>query len=219
MKKRDRYDVSGLEEAQFEPGSRKRVLKNLLGIKSTREMDQVEQRDQMLAMESLVEIFGPDQQFTADDVCLIHKIWLKSIYPWAGEYRKVNLSKGGISFAAAKYIPKLMEELERGPLREYTPCNPGADADAVARALAVVHIELVLIHPFRDGNGRTARMLASLMASQADLPLLDFSVITGKRRPRYFAAVRAGVKKNYDPMSRVFSDVIDRTLEISSGLS
>jgi hypothetical protein len=43
MKKPSRYDTSTLIEAQFEPGSRGRVLKNLLGIKSKREMDRVVQ--------------------------------------------------------------------------------------------------------------------------------------------------------------------------------
>jgi cell filamentation protein len=38
----NRYDVSGLVEAQFEPGSRRRVLKNLLGIRRKREMDRLE---------------------------------------------------------------------------------------------------------------------------------------------------------------------------------
>jgi len=48
--------------------------------------------------------------------------------------------------------------------------------EEVIKALAVVHTELVLIHPFRaEGNGRVARMLATLMALQAGLPPLDFS--------------------------------------------
>lgn len=42
MKKTGRYDTSGLIETQFEPGSRGRVLKNLLGIKSRREVDKLE---------------------------------------------------------------------------------------------------------------------------------------------------------------------------------
>ena len=43
MKKGTRYNITILIEAQFEPGSRGRVLKNLLGIKSKRKMDQVVQ--------------------------------------------------------------------------------------------------------------------------------------------------------------------------------
>ena len=39
MRRKDRYDTADLDEKQFEPGSRRRVLKNLLGITSKREMD------------------------------------------------------------------------------------------------------------------------------------------------------------------------------------
>ena len=42
MKKSSRYDTSALPEAQFEPGTRGRVLKNLLGIKRKRDMDEAE---------------------------------------------------------------------------------------------------------------------------------------------------------------------------------
>jgi hypothetical protein len=49
MKKRGHYDVSDLIEAQFEPGSHGRVLKNLLRIKSKREMDQVEAEETVQA--------------------------------------------------------------------------------------------------------------------------------------------------------------------------
>ncbi len=42
MKKSGRYDTAAFPEAQFEQGSRGRVLKNLLGIKRKREMDKAE---------------------------------------------------------------------------------------------------------------------------------------------------------------------------------
>jgi hypothetical protein len=51
MGKSGRYAIKGLDEAEFEPGSRDRVLKNLLGIKSKREMDRTEAREQLRAME------------------------------------------------------------------------------------------------------------------------------------------------------------------------
>ena len=58
-------------------------------------------------------------------------------------------------------------------------------------------MELMLIHPFREGNGRLGRILATLMALQAGLPVLDFSELDGERRKEYFAAVRAGLDRNY----------------------
>jgi cell filamentation protein len=121
MKKGGHYDASGLIEAQFEPGSRGRVLRNLLGIRSKREMDQVEAQEQLRTLEELVRIYDQTHRFTAADVRRIHKMWLEPIYAGAGKYRQVNLSKGDFPFAAANQIPRLMMEFEKGPLREYTP--------------------------------------------------------------------------------------------------
>lgn len=214
MKKdKSRYDTSGLIEGQFEPGSGRRVLKNLLGIKRKREMDQIEGREQWRALDDLVHIYGKDHRFTADDVSRIHQQWLGKVYGWAGSYRQVNVSKGGFMFATAGQIPKLMAEFERGPLREFTPCI-FSGKEQLAHALAVVHVELVLIHPFRDGNGRVARMLSILMGLQADLPSLDFDSIKGKKKKDYFSAVQAGLDRNYEPMAKIFTDVIDRTIRI-----
>jgi cell filamentation protein len=206
-----RYDVSELVEAQFEPGSRRRVLKNLLGIKRKREMDGVEAREQLRALHELIRIYGKNHRFTAADICQIHKIWLMNIYPWAGKYRQVNVAKDNFMFAAANQIPRLMEELETGPLREFTPCYFDA-VERTARGLAVVHTELVLIHPFRDGNGRVARLLATLMALQGGLPPLDFSVLKGWKRKEYFTAIRIGLDRDYKAMEAIFSDVILKTV-------
>ena len=79
----------------------------------------------------------------------------------------------------------------------------------------MVHVELMLIHPFREGNGRLGRLLATLMALQAGLPILEFSEMIGVRREEYFAAVRAGLDMNYQPMKMLFSDVIEGSLWLS----
>jgi cell filamentation protein len=210
MKRMGRYDISALDEAQFEPGSRGRVLKNLLGIKNKRQMDKVEAREQLRALDELVKIYGPSHRFTSSDICKIHRIWLGSIYPWAGRYRRVNLSKGQIPFAAARQIPGLMEDFEKKFLYEYTPCN-FKEVGKIIRAITVVHTELILIHPFRDGNGRVGRLLSFLMALQAKLPPLDFTAIKGKKKQEYFEAVQAGMDRNYGPMEKIFREVINRT--------
>ncbi len=130
---------------------------------------------------ALIDETRVDQRFTAGDIRRVHRLWLGEIYALAGEYRQVNLSKSGFMFAAAAQVPKLMQEFERGPLREYTPCR-FEDGDQPSVALAVVHAEPILIHPFREGNGRCARLLAVLMGLQAGLPTLDFGGIRGKTR-------------------------------------
>jgi len=145
----------------------------------------------------------------------MHKVWLGDIYEWAGKYRTVNISKDDFTFAMAAHIPRLMDQFENNQLAKCTPCN-FSDRNEVVKALAVVHTELVLIHPFREGNGRCARILASIMALQAGLPMLDFSLISEVRKKDYFAAVQTGMDRDYEPMEALFAEIIENSIAASS---
>lgn len=211
----DRYEARGAE-AEFEPGSRGRVLRNLVGVRSLREIQRLEAECLLAATEQAIAETRDDQLFAATDLCRWHRDWLGGLYVWAGEYRQVNLTKGELMFAAAEQVPRLMDELDRGPLRQFTPCHP-AEPATVARALGVVHAELVLIHPFREGNGRLARLLATLMALQAGLPPLDFRGVQGPARRRYFVAIQVAMGRDYGPIADVFTKIIARTLRSNAG--
>lgn len=151
-RKTGRYDASKLVEGQFEPGSRSKVLKNLLGIKRKREMDLAEAEALKRATDTLVRSYDIHHRFTAEDICRVHRTWLGQIYPWAGRYRQVNLIKDDLPFAAAAQVPQLMQAFEEGPLRRHTPCDFSA-ASRVIEALAEVHVEFILIHPSAKGTG------------------------------------------------------------------
>ena len=213
MKDDGRYDVSGLKEAQFEPGSDDKVLWNLQGISDLDEMNIVEANALAEATDTIIRTFDQEHQFTADDICHLHKIWLGRIYQWAGQYRQINVSKGDFTFAMAAQVPKLMAQFEQEQLRRHTPCL-FENKEEVVHSIAEVHTELVLIHPFREGNGRVSRLLATLMALQAGLPLLDFSTMNEQKR-KYFAAVQAGMGRNYKPMEVLFSEIIASAVSAS----
>lgn len=210
MTSKDRYDTSSLPEDQYEPGSDGTVLKNLMGITTREAMGIAETEALWTAQRRLLEEIGEEQVFTAQDVCAMHRFWLGGIYPWAGSYRQVNISKGGFTFAMSHTISELMATFEREQLRRYTPCR-FTSRETIAQALAEVHVELMLIHPFREGNGRLGRFLATLMGLQAGLPPLDFSELAGVRKEKYFAAVRGGLDRDYRPMELCFRDVIERS--------
>jgi cell filamentation protein len=212
MKKSGRYKTDGLVEDQYEEGSGGLVLKNLLHIKDQQEIEELETRELYRVTEKLTGIYDRDHRFTAGDICDMHQAWLGSVYEWAGKYRQVTISKGGFTFALPRVIPQLMADFERNELRRSTPCTPEKREEQI-QALAIVHTELLLIHPFREGNGRLSRLLAMLMALQAGLPPLDFSEFEGKRKEEYFAAVRKGMERDYRPMEEFFSAVISWTLQ------
>jgi cell filamentation protein len=216
MKKSGRYKTDGLLEDQYVKGSKGLVLKNLLSIKDKSKIEEIETRELYRATDELTGVYDRAHRFIADDICNIHRMWLGSVYEWAGSYRNVTISKSGFTFASPKYIPQLMIDFEKKELAKYTPCIFNSRKDQV-QALAVVHTELLIIHPFREGNGRSARLLAVLMALQAGLPPLDFSEFENERKEEYFLAVRKGMAKDYLPMEKIFSEVISLTLQPYEG--
>ncbi|OGP37925.1 MAG: hypothetical protein A2022_11720 [Deltaproteobacteria bacterium GWF2_42_12] len=74
MKKTPRYDTSSLPEAQFELGSRGSVLKNRLGIKRKKEMDEAESVALAAAIDKLLGIYDANHRFTAEDIKTMHKM-------------------------------------------------------------------------------------------------------------------------------------------------
>lgn len=209
MKKFDRYITPNDES--YEPAS-DGVLKNYLGIKSKEIIDQIEALELKRAELELIEQYDEDQRFTAKDICLMHEAWLGDIYTFAGKYRTVNMEKDGFLFARADFIPKLMRTFETEFLAKHTPCQ-FSNIDELAYALSVVHVEFILIHPFREGNGRMGRFLATLMALQAKKPPLNFIAIDQITNQNgfkdYILAIHAGVSGNYKPMQEIFKKILE----------
>jgi cell filamentation protein len=76
-------------------------------------------------------------------------------------------------------------------LAELTPLTPDLPHGEVVRRLARLHGELIVIHPFRDGNGRTTRVLQNLLLLQAEYDPIDSPDFHAEDiRPIYHQAVR-----------------------------
>ena len=135
--KSGRYAVSSDED--FEPDSNDEVLKNYLKIKSKTIMEEIEQRELERTELELIEIYDENHCFTGEDICNIHELWLGDIYPIAGKYRTVSMSKDGFPFAASERIEKLMQKLERDYLAKYSPCR-FTEISQLAYALGVVQL-------------------------------------------------------------------------------
>ena len=209
----NRYDTSTSSEGQYQPGSNGLVLLNKLGITDLEEMNQLELEllDQLAGV--LLTELAEGQILSAADLCEWHRRWLGNVYDWAGNYRSVNMGKGDFQFATASLVPALMKTFERDFLVPKV-CYVGISDDDLVESLAAVHIEFILVHPFREGNGRLSRLLAVVMALQAGRSVLDFSWLD-QHKDQYFLAVQAGLN-NVEPMKAVFKQVL-RDTEKTSG--
>lgn len=212
-KNASRYSVPTDED--YEPASNNEVLKNYLGITCKNDIEALEEQELERTELELLKIFDKNHQFTAEDICNMHELWLGDIYPSAGKYRSVNMKKGDFLFASSGCISDLMRKFEQEFLAKYTPCH-FVDIEKLAYALGTTHIELILIHPFREGNGRTARLLADLMAIQADQPSLNYASIDQTQNIQgfeaYILAIHAGMSGDYEPIKRIFSVILKQSI-------
>ena len=102
-----------------------------------------------------------------------------------------------------------MATFEERVLRRETPCA-GKSLEGTARSIAIVQAEFLLIHPFRDGNGRLIRLVANLMALQAGFAPMDYGFEDVARRETYIAAVRRGYLQDYVPLETIVREAIRR---------
>lgn len=196
----DRYTVPGAQ-GEFQPGSDGRVLLNALGITSSDDMDELELTLLQQLYEEVLLDHLPHRTLTVDDLKTWHRRWLGNVFTWAGQERSVNMGKQGFMFAAAPQIPRLLAEFERSCLARFTPCH-GMATDALVEAIAITHVEFILIHPFREGNGRLSRLLADVMAVQSGRDPLDYSAWNADKAA-YIQAIHCGFQMDFTPMKRL----------------
>lgn len=132
----------------------------------------------------------------------IHETAFGHIYNFAGNLRTVNMSKGGFTFPTAKFLPEIIEEFEKGFLSEVP--EQISNYEELIQFIAPIHAELLFIHPFREGNGRTIRLYSDLMAQKMRFGKFNFEEITDDHMPEYIRAVQSAAEKNYTPMIELF---------------
>ncbi|CDO17806.1 Fic/DOC domain protein [Streptococcus gallolyticus] len=99
--------------------------------------------------------------YSISDILAIHKYLFQDVYSWAGQYRKVNISKNGNPFMAIQsfhtaetYINNLI----------HTYHQTANSKDEIIKQLAKILDNLNYFHPFREGNGRTQREVIRSLA-------------------------------------------------------
>lgn len=130
------------------------VLINKLDIKDSKTLSDYEKRIVSLKLIALSKQ-GITGNFDVNHFVSIHKFLFEDIYPFAGKFRLENIAKDNFSFAQFEYIEseltRLLDKLKNeNYLANYSKSE-------LASKLAYYWAELNVLHPFREGNGRTTR--------------------------------------------------------------
>lgn len=129
---------------------------NLLGAQNIQELEQLE-RVAFYLSSSKAENDGFDflLPISADSVIELHKVLFKNIYNFAGKFREVSLMKDQTRFCEPQFIEEQLNKISKDINEEET----WGSMEQAAAQLAYYKTELNMIHPFREGNGRTIRLV------------------------------------------------------------
>ena len=142
------------------------MIENKLGITNSVELASEEER---ISKEKALALFENDitKDYIAGSfecLCKIHYELFFYIYDFAGKIRKVNVSKGNFRFAPVIYLDAAISGIEKMPQN---------NVDEIIEK----YVEMNVVHPFREGNGRSMRIwLDDMLRRQIGL-VIDWSKV------------------------------------------
>jgi cell filamentation protein len=194
----DRYAVGASEGEQ---------LPNRLGLTDKDAINSEEAVGFLRAERAAIDALSTDTLFSLQYLYALHREALGALYDFAGRLRTVNMSKNGFMFVAAGFLPETLATLEHEYL-EPLSTREWDNESLLLDHLAAMHAELLYVHPFREGNGRVARLFAKLIFLAKTGNELNFELITkGNNFDRYIGAVQHAANSNYAPMQQLFREM------------
>lgn len=142
------------------------VLENKLNLTNETDLAREEEKISKLKAKELFETGYLDnlKAGTFETLSKIHKYLFDEIYYFAGEIRKENIAKGNFRFVPLSYINSAIENVEKMPQSTY---------DEIIEK----YVEMNIIHPFREGNGRSTRIWLDLILKKELKLVVDWSKV------------------------------------------
>ncbi len=157
------------------------------------------------AIDYIENLAQKDTEINEWEIKQIHNLILRKINPEeAGSYRTLDVIAAGTNYRYPAHY--LLSQL-MGDFALWLHSEAALKLHPIAYA-TIAHYRFVSIHPFRDGNGRTARLLMNLLLIHAGYPIV---VINNQIRNDYINALAYG-QQNQDDLSRFFDLVCDATI-------
>ena len=142
------------------------ILQNQLGLTNSvglaREEERISKKKALDLFDTTVLEKYPIGSFA--QLAAIHRYLFEGIYDFAGKVRTVNMAKGNFRFAPVMYLQAALESIENMPQSTF---------DEIIEK----YVEMNVAHPFREGNGRSARIWLDQILKQELHLVVDWSLV------------------------------------------
>jgi Fic family protein len=185
------------------------VLREGITIKGKPLKDHLEATNHKEALDFLYDLVEHEKKITISEHLIksLHQLVTQNIEKeWAGRYRNAPVRITGTLHQPpnALDIPRLMNHLVRF-------IGSGQKKMNHVELAAIVHHKFVHIHPFFDGNGRTARLLINVLLLHEGYPL---AIILKNDRKRYYRVLGSADNGSYKPLVEFIAKSVERSLDI-----
>ncbi len=190
------------------------VLKNKKGIVNLSTLQIEEEKGLVKAYEILLSEVRSDTPITAELIKHVHQRIFADLYEWAGRWRTVTISKPGVTWPPPDFLGEAMGQFEKDILARY-PANVLASGEVFCNGIGHIQGEFLAIHPFREGNARTIKLVTDLLAVQTGRLLLRYDS-TNVGQSLYIDAAKAAILKDFDPMAQIIRSALSAFQEHST---
>ena len=185
------------------------IINEGITVKGKPLKDHLEAKDHHTALVYLYDLIDKDKKHTTSEILIrnLHQIIIRETdKEWAGRYRNANVIIG-----RAKHIPPNALQVPQKMRDLIIWLNSQKSKMNIVELSALLHHKLVYIHPFFDGNGRTARLTMNLLLMQAGYPLV---IILKNDRKKYYDVLDKADSGGYEPLVKFIAQSVERSLDI-----
>lgn len=182
------------------------VLINNFNIRDEAILDEAERELSTVAAMDIEFALPP---YDLNYLCELHRKLFSDLFSWAGCIRTIDISKGNTRFCNVSYINKesarIFTQLKNDNYLE------GLPLDTFIKKMAEYYCDINVLHPFREGNGRTQRVFFEHLAINCGYNL-NFSGVTAEE---WVHANIHGYHCNYKPMENLLHRCLQSVEKLS----
>jgi len=201
------YNSNAIEGNTLTLGETRLVIEEGLTIGGKSLREHLEARNHIPALEAIEQEAKGKGRYTEAFINYLHGLVLKGISEsYAGKYRDSNVRISGSDYHPPSFhlVPHLMREFVH-------ELNERKQHEHPFQLAARAHFQLVHIHPFLDGNGRTARLLMNLILLRRGYPI---TIIQWADRKGYYRCLEQAHRGNFEPFEEFVARAVERSLDL-----
>lgn len=201
------YNSNAIEGNSLTLNETQLVLKEGITIKGKSLNEHFEAKNHEKAIQHLDQIVSSKYQIIEEDILHLHALVLDGIEEeFAGRYRN-----GQVRILGANFIPPNALKVSEFMQKLVQNINQNPDNLDIISHVAKAHHQFVWIHPFFDGNGRTARLITNLWLMKYGFPP---AVILKNDRKKYYDALNKANKGDFAKLKLLIAQTIERSLDM-----